>query len=248
MAAPTLAAFAEVEAATASGVNVTTASVTWQSGDVVVALCGTEGGTGGETLVTPTTTGSGIAFGTAQQVHNSTGTDCGGGCWAAVASAGSSGTYSFNATHSSGNRNKLLGVYVVRGAGGIGNSAINVSATRTVSLTPTAADGLICWIVLDWNADAAQTFTPTATTHTSGSPGPTASPVSVQSSPLFTYYIGDLDDQTSAGAVSYGINGTGTGPFVIIAIEAKNAGGAPAALPHGVLVAPNPAVTRAAVW
>jgi hypothetical protein len=83
------------------------------------------------------------------------------------------------------------------------------------------------WIVIDWATAAATAASPTATSHNASTPGPTASPVAVQQSPNYTYYVAELDDQTSAGAVSYGITGSGTGPFTIIAIETKaSAGGA----------------------
>jgi len=238
--APTLVAFAQAESAVNTGVNVTTASISWQTNDVVVAFTGCEGGTSGETLNTPTTTGSGISFGAAKQQHDSTGSDASGGCWAAVATANSSGTFSGSYTHVGGTgRNTVIGVYVFRGSAGIGNSAVTAtpSSTRTLSLTPIGADGSICWFVGDWNADAVQSFSPAATTHGSGAPGPTASPYSQQIAGLVTFYIGELDDQTSSGAVSYGIGGSGTGPFTIIALEVKAAAGGdttPPSVPTGL--------------
>lgn len=239
--ANSLVAFAQAESAVNTGVNVTTASVSWQTDDVVVVFTGCEGGTSGETMNTPTTTGTGISFGASQQQHDSTGSDASGACWAAVATANSSGTFSGSYTHvGATGRNTVVGVYVYRGSAGIGNSAITASfpsSGRTISLTPTGADGSIAWFVADWNADAAQSFTPAATTHSSGSPGPTASPYSQQIAGRVTYYIGELDDQTSAGAVSYGIGGSGTGPFTIIAIEVKaSAGGdtTPPSVPTGL--------------
>jgi hypothetical protein len=215
---------------------------------VVVLFGGTEGGTGGETFASPSTTGSGISFGTFQQQHQSTGSDCGGECFAAVASANSSGTFSIAPTHSSGNRHKVIGVYIVRGSGGIGNSNMAVGSGRTVSLTPTAADGTLCWLVMDWATAAVQSFTPTTTSHGSGAPGPTASPASAQVNPNYTYYFGELDDQTSAGAVSYGIGGSGTGPFTIIAFEVKAAAGGATVVPAQPLVVPSLAAIQAGSW
>lgn len=228
--APTLVAFASTETTVATGVAVTTASISWQTGDVVVLFAQTDGESGGETIAAPSTTGSGITF-TQQQLHQSAGSDTGAGCWAAVASANSSGTFSTSATHTGVNtsRPKRVSVYIWRGSAGIGNSAITASpsSTKTVSLTPTGADGAICWVVGDWNADATVAFSPTATTHSSGSPGPTASPVSVQDATLYTSYVACLDDQASSGANSYGVAGSGAGPFTIVAIEVK--AGTPAA-------------------
>jgi len=248
---PTLVAFAQAEAAVNTGVNVTTASISWQTNDVIVAFAGCEGGAGGETINTPTTAGSGISFGAAQQIHNSTGSDATAGCWAAVASASSSGTFSVNYTHAGGtSRDTPIGVYVWRGSAGIGNSAITgtPSSTKTVSLTPTGADGAICWMVSDWAAAATVAFSPTPTTHNSSTPGPTASPYSQQTTGS-TYYIGELDDQASAGANSYGVGGAGTGPFTIIAIEVMAAaGGGATPVPARPIVVPSLAAIQAGSW
>jgi hypothetical protein len=249
---PTLVAFAQTTSAVNTDVAVTTASISWQTDDVVVVFTGCEGGAGGETLNTPTTTGSGISFGAAQRIHNSTGTTASGGCWAAVATANSSGTFSGTYSHVGGTgRFTVIGVYVFRGSAGIGNSAITAtpSGTRVQALTPTGADGSICWYVGDWAAAATVAFTPTPTTHTAGSPGPTASPYSQQTANV-TYYIGELDDQTSTGSVDYGIGGSGTGPFTIIAIEAKAAAGgtnAPAELAPGTGTAYNATADTGAI-
>lgn len=228
MAAPTLVQVAWVEAAVNTATNVTTASVSWQSGDLVVAGGLTTGGTGGETLSQPTTTGTGVAL-AQQQLHNSTGADCGAGIWAAVASGASSGTFSFQYTHAGAtSRPTWLGVAIFRGSGGIGNSAITgtPSGTRVQSLTPTAADASILWIVGDWHADAAVAMSPTPTTHGAGAPGPSALPFGTLYTPDATYYLGVLDDQVSAAAQDYGLTGTGVGPFTIVAIEVKSSGGA----------------------
>jgi hypothetical protein len=225
MAAPTLAAAAVAEAAVATGVAVTTASISWQTNDVVVAFVGSEGSVSGEVPNTPTTTGSGISFGTAQKTHTSA-SDCSGACWAAVATANSSGTFSGSYTHTgSSGINTVVGVLVIRGSAGIGNSVLyNGTTPNGASLTPTGADGMICWYVGDWAAATPVAFSPTATTHGSGAPGPTAMPYSLQVANRATFYIGELDDQTSAGAVSYGV-ASGTGAFTIIAFEAKAGAG-----------------------
>lgn len=246
---PPLVAFGFTEGASASGSGAATPSVSWQTDDVVVVFGGTEGGTGGETMSTPTTTGSGLSFGTAQQLHNSTGSDSGLGCWAAVATANSSGTITVPATHASGTRHKFTGAYVWRGSAGIGNSAIATGSTPTVSMTPTGADGAPCWGVVDWNTDVVQSFTPSASSHNASTPGPTASPVAVRLNPNFTYYVAELDDQTSAGAVSYGLSTANTGPFTIIAIEVKAAaGGGATPVPAQPIVAPSLAAVQAGSW
>lgn len=210
----------------ASATACPTATLSWNTGDVVVLLGGTEGGTGGETFGTPSNTGTGIAWGAAQKIHDSTGTDAGVACWAAVATGASSGTFSIAPTHASGTREKLVAGLVISGSGGIGNSVLYNGVSPTgASLTPTAANGSIVWITMDWFTAAVTGNSPTSTSHGASAPGPTALPWNVQTSPQFTSYVAVLDTQASSGAVSYGITGTGVGPFSIIALEVK-AGGA----------------------
>lgn len=225
MAAPTLAQVALIASSgtVAAGGTLATASVSWQSGDVIVVMAGDEGQQG--TWSVPTTTGSGITL-TAQQVHNSAGSNCGAGCWAGVATAASSGTFSVKNENSNTAQAMMAGVYVVRGSAGIGNSAMSAgSSSRTVSLTPSGADGLIIWGVFDWSQSAVQSPTPAATSHASGSPGPTASPLTTSPAGRYTGYLEELDDQTASTAVSYGIGGSGTGPYTIIAIEVQASAG-----------------------
>lgn len=229
MAAPSLVAVGFVESLVAASATEATGSLTWQSGDVILAVASSEGAPGTETWVAPTTTGTGVTF-TQKQVHAAS-SDPGAGCWSAVASAGSSGTFSVKNGNAANSQALAFGVYIFRGSAGVGNSNISTGTSRTVSLTPTGADGAIVWVVGDWAAAAVQTATPTATSHTTAAPGPSASPQAALVSGRFTYYVEELDDQTSAGAVSYGITGTGTGPFTIIAVEAQASGGGAAAAP-----------------
>jgi hypothetical protein len=228
MPAPTLVvaagAFNDVGA---TGASATTASVSWQTGDVVIACVGTAGAV--PDTLSVSNTGSGISFGTAQQIHNSTGSNAGGACWAAVATANSSGT--FTGSETGATEAISIVVFIWRGSAGVGNSAISVGSGRTVNLTPLGADGAISWCVFDWAAAAVQSFSPTSTTHGSGTPGPTALPVSTSDGTQYTYYYACLDDQASAGTNAYGIGGSGTGPFTIIAIEAKASVGGAALLP-----------------
>jgi hypothetical protein len=235
MAAPSLVAVSFVEASLAGNANETTpTSITWQTSDVVVVMVGTEGA-GSETWTAPTTTGAGLTF-TQQQQHTSA-SNCGAGCWTAVAASGSSGTFTIKNPSSVASTRVALAVYIFRGSAGVGASSQSATGTRTLPLTPTGADGSILWGVFDWAAAAAQTATPTATTHSTASPGPQASPQALLVTGKYTYYIEELDDQVSTGAVSYGIGGTGTGPFTIIALEVKAGGAAAAAIPS-VFMAP----------
>lgn len=245
MAAPTLVAFAEIENSIAASTNLTTASVSWQTNDVIVLMACSEGN--GETISAPTTTGSGVSFGAAQKSHNTSASDTNAVCYAAVASATSSGTYSIQQS-GGGTKHMNIGVWIFRGSAGIGNSASSTGSSRTVSLTPTGVDGSICWIVGDWAAAATVVFSPTATTHSNVAPGPTASPVSVQASPSYTYYYAELDDQTSGAANSYGVGGAGTGPFTIIAIETKASAAAAKATVPPIYNVPPVALHHSTTW
>lgn len=226
MAAPTLVVFSENEAVVTNGGTIAAPSMSWQTNDVVVVLAANEGNLA-STFTGPTTTGTGLSF-TNRQLHNTTAADPGGAGWTAVATGNSTGTISVGQS-GAGSQRIVIGVYIYRSSTGVGNSAISTGSSRTVNLTAAGgADGGMSWVSADWAAVAVVAFTPTTTTHGSGAPGPTASPVSVQQSPSYTYYVGNLDDQTSAGAVAYGVGGSGTGPFTIIAVEAKAGAGAPA--------------------
>ena len=223
MTAPTLVAFGELQSSGVSPFTITTpSSVSWSTGDVVYVFVGSEGF--GETIAAPTTTGSGLSL-AQQQLHSGSSTDANAGCWGAVATANSSGTFSSTLTRSGATLAVFIAVFVHRGSAGIGQSAISTGSSLTVNLTPIGAHGAIDWVVLDWAAGTVQSFTPTPTTHGAGAPGPQTLSQSAVVTGKFTYYIATLDDQTSAGQVAYGIGGTGTGPFTIIAIEAKASGG-----------------------
>lgn len=234
MAAPTLVAVSI--AATATGNSATSGSVSWQTSDVVVVKFGNAGAAINEVPSTPTTTGSGLTF-TSQQSHTS-GSNCAAAVFTAVASANSSGTITAAASGTDGHQ--VVSVEVWRGSGGVGNSAQGASSARTVNLTSTAADSAISWGVFDWGAAATVAFSPTATSHTSASPGPSASPVSAQVAGQYTYYLGALDDQTATGTNAYGVGGSGTGPFTIVAVEvtAGGGGGGPTLPPNLVMAQP----------
>lgn len=217
--APTLVQSAYTQS---SGVTIVSPTVSWQTGDVVVVLYG-NAGAANDNNRTPTNTGSGLSWTVQKTV--SAASCCGGQVSTAVATASSSGTITCGTTGT--NQAQIVYVYVFRGSAGVGNSASTATpgTTKTLSLTPTAADSSIAWGVFDWNADSVQTITPTATSHSSSSPGPQATPQSILVSGQFTMYLAELDDQTSAGAVSYGIGGSNSGPFTIVALEVKGAAG-----------------------
>jgi len=190
-----------------AGASRSIASLSWQIGDVLVAVCIGEGATT-STLGVPTNTGSGLSWASYQN-HAAT-SDCAARISACVASAASSGVISV--TNSSATDHWGFAVYIYRDSDGIGNSVEQDTTTQTVALTPTAANGSIVWGVGDWSAEAAHTGTPT----------PTNTVEATADAGRYTAHVFDLTNQTSAGAVSYGVTGGGTtGPYTIVALEVK---------------------------
>lgn len=205
---PTLISYTETASwATTGTPKVTPAAVSWQTGDVIVVLAGSEGFS--DVLGTPTATG--LTFTKQQDILNNGNTQC--AAFVAAAVAGSTSSAVVNVTNT-GSGQWGFGVWVWRLSGGIGNSqkSANGNTAKTISLTPTAADSAIMWGSFDFNADGAPT----------GSPAPTNTRQSAQSAGHYTRGVFDLTDQTSAGAASYGFSGGGTtGPFSIVALEIK---------------------------
>jgi hypothetical protein len=207
MAAPTLISYTET-AWNATGTSKSSASISWQTGDVICVIAGSEAN---DNLSVPTATG--LTF--ASQKNNVAASTCGTRVSAVV--AGSNGSDAVTVTNPSSVSDWGFGVWVWRGSGGIGNSSEQHTATLTVSLTPTAADSAIVWGAFDFAAAALQTITPT----------PSNTRQRVVDSGSYTLYVADLLDQVSGGAVSYGISGAGSGPFSIVVLEIKTgAGGA----------------------
>lgn len=211
--APTLISYTETASWVTGSASKSIASISWQIGDVLVAMAGA----GWVVLDVPTNTGSGLAW-VSQQSHVAS-TVCATQLATAVATAASSGVISI-ATDDPGVKFGF-GVWVYRGSDGIGNSVEQYTTTKTVNLTPTGANGAIVWGVFDRSGQATHTITPT----------PTNTNELTQDGD-YTIHVADLADQTSAGATAYGVSGGGsTGPYSIVALEIKGTaggGGSPA--------------------
>ena len=200
--APSLISYTEVSSWTTSGSPKSTASISWQTGDVIVVLAISEAN---DAMPVPTATG--LTF--SSQKSNVTASTC--GMQACTAIAGSSGSGAVSMTNPNGSSAWGFGVWVFRNSAGVGNSAEQHTSTKTVSLTPTGAHSAIVWALGDFAAGALQTITPT----------PTDTRQRALDSGRYTFYVADLTDQASAGAVSYGISGSGSGPFSIGVVEVK---------------------------
>lgn len=235
MAAPSLVQVGIVNAL----VTATTGTLTWQANDVVVALLGNEGSSG-DTL-SFSNTGSGLSFGAALRTQTASGTVCGANLFAAVASSGSSGTFTATCqtTHDCS-----IGVYIFRSSAGIGVTNL-ASGALTASITMSGADSAVVWAVYDFGAAAVQTASPVASSHNSSTPGPTASPTAAVDGTRYTYYYEEFDDQVATGAHSFGVAAGTAANYTVIVCEVK--AGAATGLPF-VSPQPNQSIKRAAFY
>lgn len=251
MASPTLIAFAEADTGV-NGANVgskATATLTWQTGDRLVAIAGDEGANNAITF-TISNTGSGLSWSVLQS--HASNNDCTLYAWTATATANSSGTVTATHTNSS---QMAVGVSQWRAPTGftiaVGTSAIGTSLTTSpqrVSLVMSSADSAVMWAGFDWSAHAVETVSPAATSHTTTTPGPTAEPIATADGTHYTLYYDILDDQTSTGTQTYGYSGTSTGPFTIAAVEVKLTAVGGTVLPVASPLVAGQAVNRAAVY
>jgi hypothetical protein len=240
MAFPTLVAFSEQDsgvAQIANGVGETSATLTWQAGDILIASAVGSGGAAGHTFNLPTNTGSGL--GTWQQVQlHVAGSDCELGIWSNVATAGGSGTVTITVNISAGTTVSSMSVFQFRAPSGssiaVGASGLGTGLTTSPqqkAITMSSADSAVVWVGGDWSAAAVETSSPLGTTHTSV---PSTLPFGKISSGQNTVYYVDLDDETSTGSISFGWSGSSAGPFTIGVVEIKiSATGAP---PHPVFL------------
>lgn len=221
MAAPTRVSYTETAAWNTAGTSKATVAVTWLAGDILTVMALAENSC---TLGTPTATG--LTFAKNKNIANASRV----AGFVATAVAGANGSQAVTVTNSSGVLHWGFGVWVHRNSAGVGNSAVDdgTGSAKTLSLTPTAADSAIIWGVGDFNADAVQSITPT----------PTNTDENSLDTPHYTIYAADIEDQTSAGAVLYGVTGgASTGPFTIVIQEIKAGTSAPTQAPFAIRVA-----------
>lgn len=205
--APTLVSYTETASWVVAATTKSTASVSWQTGDILVVMSGSEGATGTSRLGTPTATG--LTF--TKRASNITNSTCEAYTATAVAASTSSSAVTCTSTVS---QKYGCGVWVWRTSAGIGNNAEQHTATKTRALTPVGAHSAIMWGIFDFNAEAVHAITPAATNTRQA----------VQSAPEMSTHVADLIDQASAGSVSYGISGgSSTGPYTIVIQEVQGA-------------------------
>lgn len=214
--APSLISYTEV-AYNGSGTSRASASISWQTADVIAVLSGSEGQTGGPPGVP---TASGLTF-NSQQV-NSAASSCSSRASAAV--AGSSGSGAVTVTLGDATQHWGFSVWVYRGSDGIGNSSEGHTSAKTIAQTNQAANSAVVWAGFDFGANPI--------TNNDITPTPTNTNERAEDAGRYTVYVADLTDQTSAGSVSYGVSGTGTiGTFSKLVLEIKGMSGAPVVTP-----------------
>jgi hypothetical protein len=194
--------------------TLTSASLTWLVGDVIVVIA-----TSASNATIGNPTASGLLFTTQQS--NIAASTC--SMRGATAIAASNGAQVISVTISTGQAG--MGIWQWRGSDGVGASAEQHTATKTVGLTPVDTHSAYCWTSAAKNAGTAvDSLTPT----------PTNTRESAQFVGQYTVYSGELQDQAGAGATNFGTTGAAvTGPFTIIPIEVL--GSAPAIIstsPH----------------
>jgi hypothetical protein len=205
---PTLSA--NLGLASGTGTSRATASLSWANGDLVVAGMVNEGY---GTFTAPTATG--LTFSN-NPINHAPSSNCGLAIYTATAVG--SGSSAITGHNSDGTHNWNIWVWVWHNHGGAGNNASQFTATKTVSLTPAGgADSAIIWVAGDWSAAASPAATP-------ASPNETTRQAAVQGG-AYSYVTADITNQTSAGAVSYGVNYTSSGPFSIGVLEIKGTAG-----------------------
>lgn len=202
---PTLVSYTEVPYTSAT-TTLTSASVSWLTGDVIVVIVLDELNA---TIGLPTATG--LTF--VQQQAASVAGAC--AVKSAAVTAPSGGSSAVSATISTGDAG--MGVWVWRGSDGLGNSTEQHTTAKTKSLTPVDTHSAYCWTVGDFNADnATGVLLPTPTTTQEAS----------QVAAHYSIYSGNLDDEATGAATLFGISGAmTTGPYTICVQEILGTGG-----------------------
>lgn len=221
MAGPTLIAFSEADSGSVTQQTITSATLTWQTGDILVAAAIDEGGANGLTF-TISNTGSGLSW--TNRIAHASSSDTTFYMWTAVATANSSGTVT--ATDSATAERITVGVTQWRAPTGttiaVGNThsaTAQTTSPQVSALLMSSADSAVFWAGGDWSAGTVESGTPTPTTHGVSTPGPTASPFASVISTHYGFYYDQLDDEAATGTVNFGYSGSSAGPFAIGAVE-----------------------------
>ena len=207
---------------TASGVDEVTSSISWNAGDWIIAVGGTEVNTA--TIAVPTA--SGLTFQTVQSL--ATASNCGVYVFAARATSDGSGAITAD-TVSGSNLAKGIAAIVVRDSSGIGAVAtIDGSTAKTITLGTTAPDSTVISVMCDFAAVNDTTVDPTPSTNGTVR-------LANNAPALFSAFVTTWTSQGAVASTAYGItNHTGTVDMSGIVLELRSAP-ASAAQTHGTV-------------
>jgi hypothetical protein len=220
--------------ASGTGASHVTATITAAVGDVIHVVGGNGGGTAGVTVGAPTSTLAGAVVHNLQS--NTAASNCAGGAWSIDGFTGGTGTVTVPQSSSTEDMSFLVIQESSATAATAVRSAKSTGSSRTASYTPSQAGSRIIYAVYDWSQGTLVAETPTSSTHNTSTPGPQAVPFTYSPLGLYSAWEDTLDAQASTGATTYGITGTGTGPYTIFVVEIQQTGAA-AAIPP-ILVMP----------
>jgi hypothetical protein len=194
----------------------TTASVSWEAGDIVLVVGAVSNNDSANRLATPTATG--LTFSLLSSVNNdAAANDTQIFMWSATA-AGTSSSAVTSVTSGGSGLASGIGVFVIRASDGLGTAqSIDNSTAKTISVTRGFANSHVVAVMGDWNQvnDVAVDATPTGTVRT-------AIAVSGQSD----FFVVSFGDQGATGTTAYGItNHTGTVDMSGLAIEVRGTAG-----------------------
>lgn len=215
MAAPTFVSENETDWST-SGTTEVTGSISVNSGDILVALSGSEDWSNSSD--NQTITGGSLTW--TKQEELATTSNC--GAQASTATASSTTSFAVTATKADGGTWAGLNVLVFRDSDGIGAAeSTQATGAPSLSITTTQDNSAIVVIVVDWAAvdGASRTWrTVNSITPTSGNG---LEKTYFRDGAHYGVYAAYYSDAGAAGAKTVGLSAPGSQTYGIIAIEVK---------------------------
>jgi hypothetical protein len=227
-AQPTVVSYGSSTFSDAGNTNEVVAGVSWQTGDIVLALGGVGNNAGANQLATPTVTGgtgTGLTFSLLASVNNNSAfDDAQVYVWSATAAGNGSGSIQSASSAGSSRRNGI-GIFVFRGTDGLGTPvALDGSTAKTISLTRGGTNSHVVEILVDFNqvGDVVVDAAPSGAVRFAEAEAGEAD-----------FFVLSWSDQGSTGTTAYGLtNHTGSVDMSGIAIEVLGtAGGGTPCLP-----------------
>lgn len=209
-AAPTLVSYTETASWITGGTSkATPGAVSWQTGDILVHISGTEN----DVFAAPAVpTGTGITF-SSVQLNNGIANTCSGRL--STATAASNGSSIITTTYGNAVPHWGFGVWVWRNSTGVGNSIEQHTTTKTKALTITSVNSAVMIGAFDFGAG----------TTGSGTPAVTNTRQNTQDTSHYTLLVFDNIDYSTSGSLWGQSGGTGSAAISIFGVEILNSGG-----------------------